>query len=83
MSGLFLRSRAAADFDAAELRGLRFRHAQLNSCACGGFAHGHNFLEGRGSVDKRNHAIAKRSLGAHHGLHEEIGDVDGSKSHRN
>ena len=67
----------------AELRGLRFRHAHLNSGLQGGFVGGDHFPERRSAIHQRDGAIAKRWFGAHHRLDQEAGNMNGSKSHKN
>src|SRR5215470_13272429 len=81
MRGLFLRLGAKTNLDSAKLFCLRFRHAQLDSGLKSGWICSNNVPERRISADQRDGGIAEVRLGAHHRLHQKIGDVNASKSH--
>ena len=61
---------------------LRFRHSQLDSRLKRGWIGRHHAPQRRRSGDQRDGAAAKSRLGAHHGLHQKVGNMNASKSHR-
>src|ERR1700736_5238560 len=81
MSDLLLRGRAMAKLHAGKLRRLRFRHAQIDSQLAGGIVFGHDQPQRGFAVDDGHGLVAQSKLAANDGLHNEIANMNSSKSH--
>src|SRR5579883_3319256 len=77
MGAFFKSQRTRADFQARKLRGGGFGHAQPDSGAPRGFAHGNNMNERRRAFDQRESATGKLRLLPQDGLHGKIRNVNG------